>query len=326
MTSAPVGSAEVARALGHFRRLYAECRSLGQTLGPLAVREILTSSIDSLRGIAGSARPADRAAALRLAARFAEYAGWMAQEAGDENGALGWNGRAAALADAADDTDFVAYTLIRRAEMALYREDAHAVVALARRADAQARGVRVRGLAAQREAQGHALMGDDAACLNALGRAADLMAEERAGGTAGAVTAAAGDPVPGSAHLAGPADFVSGWCMHDLGRPADAVDVLTGGLEAIPAEAGRARARYGARLMLALAESGELAEACAMTEAVTSSVVLLDSATIRADLRRLNHALNRWPRHSDARQASRHIAAALHTGAYVRGHAPWPLN
>lgn len=334
ITSGPLESGEVALILGNYRRIYDECRSLGQALGPIAVRHMLTSSIDALRGIAGSAHPPDRAAALRLAARFAEYAGWMAQEAGDEYGALGWNGRAAALADAADDTDFVAYTLIRRAEMALYREDAHAVLALARRADAQARGVRVRGLAAQREAQGHALMGDDAACLNALGRATDLMAEERAGETAGAVTAAAGDPVPGSAHLAGPADFVSGWCMHDLGRPADAVDVLAGGLEAIPAEAGRARARYGARLMLALAESGELAEACAMTEAVASSVVLLDSATIRADLRRLNHALNRWPRHSDARQASRHIAAALHTGAhtgghtggYPGGHAPPPLN
>ncbi|MFE2292674.1 helix-turn-helix domain-containing protein [Streptomyces sp. NPDC059452] len=337
LTSAPVGSAEVARALGHFRRLYDECRSLGQVFGPMAVREILASSINSLRGIAGSAHPADRAAALRLAARFAEYAGWMTQEADDELGALWWNGRAAALATAADDTEFVAYTLIRRAEMALYRDDARSVVELARRADAQSRSARVRGLAAQREAQGHALMGHDAACLGALGRAAELLAEEgageaagqaasrTAGQAAGAVAAAGGDPVPGSAHLAGPAEFVSGWCMHDLGRSAEAVDVLAGGLETIPAEARRARARYGARLMLALAEAGELAEACAMTEAVTASVVVLDSATIRADLRRLNRALNRWPRHSDARQASHHIAAALHTGGHVRGHTPPPF-
>ncbi|MER7926202.1 hypothetical protein ABTY96_24165 [Streptomyces sp. NPDC096057] len=305
-------------ALAHFSSLFAECRNLGQSFGPAVVTQILVTSMNALRGLAfGASHEADREATLRLAARYAEYTGWMTQEAGDEKASLWWTDRAVALADAGGDTEFAAYTLVRRADAALYRMDGRVTVEYARLAEKRSRSARIRGLAAQRRAQGHALLGEDAACFRALDRAAELMTRESRAEEADP-SAASTEPVIGSMHLAGLADFVAGWCLHDLGRTAEAVGRLEGSLDAVPIRARRARARYAARLALALAEAGELKGACSVVEAVTSSVSVVDSATIRADLQRLSRRLNRWPRDPDARIAAARIAAAriaeaLHT-------------
>jgi transcriptional regulator with XRE-family HTH domain len=312
LASSSVFDVECREALTHFSSLFAECRNLGQSFGPVVVTQILVTSMNALRGLAaGASRGADREAALRLAARYAEYTGWMTQEAGDEKAALWWTDRAVALADAGGDTEFAAYTLVRRADVALYRMDGRATVEYARIAEERSHSSRIRGLAAQRRAQGHALLGEDAACFRALDRAAALMTQAARG--AGADPSAAGaEPVIGSMHLAGLADFVTGWCLHDLGRTAEAVGRLEDSLDAVPTRARRARARYAARLALALAEAGELKPACAVVEAVTSSVSVVDSATIRSDLQRLGRRLNRWPRDPDARLAAGRIAEALH--------------
>ncbi|MDT0477200.1 helix-turn-helix transcriptional regulator [Streptomyces sp. DSM 41014] len=305
---------EARDALAHFSSLFAECRNLGQSFGPVVVTQILVTSMNALRGLAGSAsRSDDREATLRLAARYAEYAGWMTQEAADDAASLWWTDRALALARAGGDTEFAAYTLVRRADVALYRMDGRSTVEYARLAEEQARSLRIRGLAAQRRAQGHALLGEDAACFRALDRAAELMTRA-ARASADEPVAPGTEPVIGSMHLAELADFVAGWCLHDLGRTTEAVDRLEGGLDAIPVRARRARARYGARLALALADAGDLKSACAIVDAVTSSVSVVDSATIRADLQRLARRLNRWPRDPEARLAATRISAALHVG------------
>lgn len=313
LASAPSFDGEAREALTHLSSLFAECRNLGQSFGPAVVTQILVTSMNALRGMARSAaRDADREAVLRLAARYAEYTGWMTQEAGDDTASLWWTDRAVALARDGGDSEFAAYTLVRRADVALYRMDGRATVEYARVAEEQSRGTRIRGLAAQRRAQGHALLGEDAACFRALDRAAELMT--RAAREGETETPASGaEPVIGSRHLAGLTDFVAGWCLHDLGRTTEAVGRLEGGLDALPAGARRARARYAARLALALADAGELKSACSIVAAVTSSVSVVDSATIRADLQRLGRRLLRWPRDPDARLAAARIAEVLHT-------------
>lgn len=312
--SLPASSGGASGALAPFASLFAECRGLGQTFGPGVVIQILISSMNALRGLAGSATgESDREAVLRLAARYAEYTGWMSQEAGDDRASLWWTDRAVGLATAGGDAEFAAYTFVRRADISLYRMDGRSTVEYAKTAEERSRTARIRGLAAQRRAQGHALLGQDAECFRSLDRAADLMA--RAAQEEHEAGAAAGDqPVIGSMHLAGLADFVAGWCLHDLGRNDEAVGRLSGGLDRIPVRARSARARYAARLALALAEAGDLRSACAIVEAVTSSAPVLDSATIRVDLQRLARRLNRWPRDPDARRAATRIAEVLHTG------------
>ncbi|MCF3172349.1 hypothetical protein IPZ61_03275 [Streptomyces sioyaensis] len=111
-------------------------------------------------------------------------------------------------ADGGDD-ELAAYALVRRAELALYTGDSMATVQLARLAGQQARSARIR------DWQGHALVGDRDACRRALDRGAEL--------TSGAAPPDDADPVLGSIHLPDLTAFVAGWCMHDLGSPAEAV-------------------------------------------------------------------------------------------------------
>lgn len=152
-------SGETNSALPYFRNVFDEFRRLGQLFGPSVVAQLCIAATSALRGMAHQAQPAHRDVVLRLASRFAEYTGWMAQEAGSDGASLWWTEQAVQLAADGGDDELAAYALIRRAELALYTGDSVATVQLARRAAQQARSVRIRGLAAQREAQGHALVG-----------------------------------------------------------------------------------------------------------------------------------------------------------------------
>jgi hypothetical protein len=209
------------------------------------------------------------------------------------------------LCDAGGDPDMAAYGLVRQALVTLYRRDAAATVALARQAGDGTGDARIRGLAAQREAQGHALAGDASACFRAIERAAELLA----------TAATDGGPVLGSAHVADAAAATTGWCLHDLGQPARAADVLQRELDRIPAHAERARARYGARLALALATGGEPEQACTVLGPTLAAYERVGSATVRADLRALARTLNRWPTHAAITPVRLRLTAALRPAA-----------
>lgn len=245
----------------------------------------------------------ERPAVLVLAARFAEYAGWCLQEAGDDRAALAWTDRAAHLAAAGGDTQFVAYADVRRALVSLYRHDASQTVALARRAGAAAVDHRIRGLAAQREAQGHALGGDEHSCRRALDQAAEELA---------LAPVPAGTPVVGTSSLSDPAGMARGWCLYDLGQPAEAVRILEQQLGSVPPNALRTRVRFGVRLALAYADAAEPERACAVVTALLEPAVHVDSATVRSDLARLGHLLTRWRREPDVRELLPTLHAVLH--------------
>lgn len=290
-----------------FREMFDQLRRLGQHLGASVLLPVLAAQTHALRRLAADAvGHRQRQAALRLAARFAEYAGWLAQESGDDARALWWTDRAVELAAAGGDDDLAAYAYVRQGLVALYRQDAAETVALARRAAAATSNPRILGLAAQREAQGHALAGDLTACRRALDRAAELLALPHPDD----------GPVLGTSHVANPAALAEGWCYHDLGEPALAAEILERELAGVPAHATRARARFGARLACAYADSGELEQACAVVEPVLAAYERLGSATIRSDLRSLARTLNRWHRHPATAETRLRLTAALSaTGA-----------
>lgn len=173
----------------------------------------------------------------------------MAQEAGDSGAALGWTGEAAELAHAGGDPYLGSYAFVRRALVTLYGGDAAGTVALARRAQSSKLPPRIRGLAAQREAQGHALIGDEHNCLRSLDRARELLDSDDARSGA--------EPVIGTTHVSDPAAMTTGWCLYDLGRPKAAAEVLDREYRRLPPHALRTRARYGFRKALAHAASGE---------------------------------------------------------------------
>ena len=290
-------------ALDAFRVLFDQYRSLGQTASPGVVLPAVIAQTHVLRDLAARAPSSIRDELLRLGARYSEYAGWMAQESGNDQAALWWTARAVDMAAAGNDHDLAAYALIRRALVTLYREDAQQTIELARQAQvAETTPNRIRGLAAQREAQGHALAGDYKSCIQCLDRARELLASP------------SGDPAAsalGSVSLTDPVSMITGWCLYELGRPKEASEILDDQVAGIPVQALRSRARYGVRQALAHAAAGHVEHACALTDQLLAITDVVSSATITTDLRRLARVLSRWHRNVSVRDLYPALTASL---------------
>ncbi|WP_370947134.1 helix-turn-helix domain-containing protein [Amycolatopsis sp. cg5] len=291
-----------------FKALFEQTRQLGQITGPSVVLPTVIAQTHTLRGLATGADSRSRAELLQLAARYAEYAGWMTQEAGDDRGALWWTRSAVDMANAAGDTELSTYALIRQALITLYQDDAASTIGLAQQAGSDPRTpARIRGLAALREAQGHALACDYDQTQRSLDLAQELLADSADKSKDGVVTGSASVT---STRLQA---MVAGWCLHDLGRPQQAGDLLDQQLNAIPDSARRTHARFGARRALAYASAGEVEHACTLAHRVLDSAEVVDSATIRVDLRRLTRTLARWHSHQPVRDLYPRLNAALRT-------------
>lgn len=296
-------AARQAASLEGLRALFDQFRQLGQTASPAVVLPALIAQTQTMQGIAAQSDARTQGPALTLAARYAEYAGWMCQEAGNDEAALWWTDRAVELAAAGGDRDLASYALVRRALMALYRNDATETVELSRGAQLGSALPRIRGLAAQREAQGHALAGDRDACLRCLDSARGLLAVAQSDPAA---------PALGSTNLTDPVAMITGWCLYDLGRPAEAAEILDREIARMPPHALRSHTRYGVRRAMAHAAAGEVEHACEIAESLLGGVGLVGSATIRTDLRRLSRTLSRFRTTRSVRELSPQLAAALH--------------
>lgn len=298
-----ISSSQAESAATTFTVLFSQLRQLGQRVFPGALLPTLIAQTQTLRGLAAAARSPARSTLLGLAAHYAEYTGWIAQEVGDDHAALWWTDEAVRMAEAAGQPEMGAYALVRRALVGMYRGDAAETIDLARMAQADARASeRVRGLAALREAQGYALTADGGPCHEALERGREHLAH------------AANDPAAamlGTSTVADPAAMVTGWCLHDLGRPTDAAAVLDREIVRLPGDAHKARTRFAARRALAYATAGEVDHACQLTSELLTDARQLSSATIRLDLVRLSRALNRWPSHAPVRSLQPDFARAL---------------
>lgn len=292
-------------AVDVFRTMFDQARKLGQTASPGVVLPAAIAQTHVLRGLALQAPPAMKGEFLMLGARFAEYAGWMAQESGNARAALWWTSKAVDMATAANDRDLAVYALVRRALVTLYRDDADQTIELARRAR-ERKDVprRIRGLAAQREAQGHALAGDYDACMHRLDEARVLL-----GGAAAQSRADA--EILGTTNLPDPVSMVTGWCLYELGRPKDAAAILDAEVARLDPRALRSRARYGVRQALAHASAGEVERACELTRGLLSITDTVASATITSDLRRLARVLSRWHGDPAVREVYPALTAAL---------------
>jgi hypothetical protein len=292
-------------ALATFRTTFAELRRLGQKTDPGIVGQVLIASTNALVGLANGTPPATRRAALRLASRYAEYTGWMAQEKGNNDAARWWTNHAVELANQGGDRELASYALVRHAELAMYDDDSITVIGLARQVQRNPGSSRVHSFAAQREAQGHAMAHNERDSRRALERAAEWMVR--------AAREEPAEPALGSVNMTDPVAFATGWCLHDLGQLEHASDILARELDGLPVAAHRARARYGARLALSLAGAGEIDQACAVADPVLTRIGAIDSATIRQDLKQLRRTLTRWHSHGPVRQIMPRLTEALRT-------------
>ncbi|MBN6039297.1 helix-turn-helix domain-containing protein [Amycolatopsis sp. 195334CR] len=292
--------------LAHHRSFLQSVRALGQVTPASQVLPIVVGQAQSLRGMAraGVARPQVGV----LSARVAEFAGWMAQESGDNEAASWWIARAIRIARETGDRHTVAYAFVRRALLSMYQGDARTTVELAQQAQSQpGTPPRILGLAAQREAQGHALAGDYDRCMRALDLAARQLDVARGEVDDG--------PTIGTSHVPDPVAVVTGCCLYDLGRPGEAAEVLDRELPRIPATAVRARLRFGVRQALAHAAAGDLDRACALTTSMLDQVATIDSATVLTDVTKLAATFRRWHTHPGVRALDPVFGRVLYRGA-----------
>lgn len=297
-------------ALGTFTAMFGQLRQLGQQTSPTLLLPTLIAQTHTMQAMATRASGRTRDKSFSLAARYAEYTGWMAQESGQERVALWWTDLAVALAQAGSDQELAAYSLVRRALVTLYAGDGRQTVALAQQAQHhRAASPRVRGLAAQREAQGHALLGDESACCAALDRADELLARD-----------ATSEPatVLGTSSVANPAALTRAWCLHDLGKPAEAAQRFDIELDGVDPGRSRFQARWGVRRALSYATSGEIDHACELTDKLLGDVELVDSATVRWDLQALTKTFSRWLNHPSVRTLFPKLTGALYTSPAMR--------
>jgi transcriptional regulator with XRE-family HTH domain len=271
------------------RTSFEHLRVLGSQTSPTLVLEPLVAQVRTVQALARENQEPMRSRLLLLAGRIAEYVGWLSQEAGNEQGALWWTRYAADLARAGGDSDIVSYTLVREAGLALYRQDPAGTIDLAQQAQhGNVASLYVLGMAARREAQGHALAGDRDACERALDRAAELLESSTVDTRA--------YPVLGST-APDPLALARGWALADLGRAGESAALLDRELSRLPVTNRRTRARFGVRRSLAYALSGEIDQSCLTLVETIDDAAHVDSATIRMDLRELSRSLSRWRGH-----------------------------
>ncbi|MGZ3147052.1 helix-turn-helix domain-containing protein [Lentzea chajnantorensis] len=263
-----------------FDAMFGNIRMLGHRSSPEAVLQWLRPQVDTLGTMARSAGDPGLGQGLwLLAARYAEYAGWMEQENGDEAAAAELTRQAVQYAIKGGDRELEAFALVRSAEFALYRGDARATVERARRAG-RSRSPAVQRAAALREAQGYALAGAARRCEETLERA--LLLQQQGG-----------EIRYGSTSLVDQVAITTAWAFHDLGRHAEAAAILDLQLPLIAPAALRARTRFGLRRALAHAAAGDLEHACELVTALLDDVRQVQSATVHIDLTAFSNLLTR---------------------------------
>ncbi|MFH9561196.1 hypothetical protein ACH4K7_33185 [Streptomyces globisporus] len=228
-------------------------------LGPIHALGGVHQNLDLLQELLDLPDQHVRAAALPLAARYAESAAWLHEDcATDATGAARaahWTSQAMAWAVEAGDDPMTAWTLFRRAQQATASRRAAPSIGLSRAAQRYDHVLtpQMRAAALQQEAHGYALDGDEAACHRLIDQAEAFAARAES----------AGDGRSGHGDFATPA-YLEGQranCWLLLGRPDRAVPLLSAALGALPPAYRRDHGLLQARLATAYARTGETDQA-----------------------------------------------------------------
>ncbi|MEV4116810.1 hypothetical protein [Nonomuraea sp. NPDC049695] len=220
-------------------------------LGPRHTIPGVREQLGLVTELLAPARGEDRLKVLQLAARYAESAAWLHEDAGQPVEALRWTDQAASFAYEADDELMLAWTMFRRSQQAMTDARAGEVIGLTeaalRRIERPPTAMRAALL--QQQAQGHALDGQEMLCLNLLDEAqrlADRVSDD-------------GDARAGHGSFCTPAyvDVVRASCWTHLGKHARAVAAYEEALPKLPPVYRRDRGMALAGLAAAHAGGGQ---------------------------------------------------------------------
>ncbi len=193
---------------------------------------------------------ATRQELLGTGSRVAEFLGWLFQDLGDFRTAAYWSDRSMEWAQEAADDHMQSYVLFRKANQATAQAQAQRAVGLARAAQrVPGTAPRITALAAQQEAQGHALMGNPKAALAKFDEAHALASQVN--GTDPDRTLDTSYCTPAYVEMQ------RANCWIDLGDPRRAAQLFEAELAAVPQAFRNDRGVYLARLARAHVAAGE---------------------------------------------------------------------
>jgi hypothetical protein len=236
--------------VGWFEHTLAEHRRVNDLVG---ARPLIGPIHSQLRVVAEFTRTArgDLAGSLAdLTAQYAQFLAWLCIENHDHAAATAWYDRARDWAEEAGNPDMAATTLSMKAHLAWSLGNPRRCVCMAQAARWYDKRITpgMQGMAAQMEARGHALAGDADLAYRQLDQAQHL------------ISRAAGKPEDEPPWMY---FFDENWFRLQRGMAElhlenwpTAVELLTGGLTALPESYRRDRAWYGACLARAHAGAG----------------------------------------------------------------------
>ncbi|MEU3568319.1 hypothetical protein AB0E96_07800 [Kitasatospora sp. NPDC036755] len=224
---------------------------------------------------------------LTIGARTAEFLGWLNQDLGDFDRALFWSDRAMEWAQEAGDDVMAAYVLFRKSNQATAQRNAQKTVSLARAAQRSVGAThRIRALAAQQEAQGHAMMGNPRFAQAKFDEAHEIAAAPDDSHADDALDLAYCTPTYIEMQRAN--------CLIELGDPHTAVGMFEAELRVLPPVYRNDQGVYLSRLARAYAVSGEPEQAVAAADRALSIAVDTESARAMSELSTAGKALQRW--------------------------------
>jgi transcriptional regulator with XRE-family HTH domain len=257
-------------------------------LGPAHLVSLMDVHLHHISELVSVASDSIRPDLLTVRARYAEFAGWLQQDAGNLVAAKYWTTRALDWARAANNPVVTSYILMRLSNQGSESGDTRSALGLANaslRYREQLSGP-TRALAHRQQARAYALAQDEVACARALES------------TIEAVTSP-GDNYDEQRTLSGyctvryvRSDAADCWTL--LGKPRRAVPILEEILAQWPLEHQRECGLATVRLAIAHAANDEPEQACLAAQLAVAILQTSRSARAIAQLRRLPALLAEW--------------------------------
>jgi hypothetical protein len=274
-------------------------------LGPRHLIPTVQTQAQLITDLARAADANVRRGLLDTGAAYAALLGWLYQDAGDTARSGQWRDVTLSLAHRTGDPQLISYSLTNKAMLALDLGDGRAVVDFAQAAlrDDHRLAPKVRILAMQHQAHGHAMLGNRAAADQLLDAAA-------------AITGRVDDDYEwGNACRRTPhyVEVQRATCYGRTGRSRDAADAARLWdqiMDAMPGQARRDNAVFLARQAGALAVVPDPERVVSIAADAAASVQLTGSARLRRELQAIPAKAAAWSRTPHGRQL-RDIVASV---------------
>lgn len=256
----------------------AEHAKVDALLGPRYLIPTVQSQMPLIERLCHGARGSERDAMLAIAARYAEFCGWLYQDSGHTDSALYWTDLALDYAHELDDTNLIAYVLHRKSNIVTEAGSPGHGLGLANAAlkVVNSPPPRLQAVALRQQGRAHALLSETSEFRRAIDQALKNASEHDSEG------------FDNPARYCTPPYVImeAGISWVELGKADIAANVFYDSLRAWPeGTQTRDRGLCLARLATALAMQGNVDEACKTALEASAVAHTTGSARIRSQLK-----------------------------------------